>query len=167
MANYLPNSPYIEQGVFQGPVLSPVLFLLIMNPLLRELEESKLGPSILGIYAGAYAGTYALLCDNQTAELSHFEHFITCHSPLVSSESIVELLASGSTDVLVHAKNFFIVPLPYFASLHNIHTYIAVCVHVCVCVCVCVCVMLCATGLYAPQAFMHQPLIHADSILSH
>ena len=26
-----------------------------MDPLLRELEESKLGPSISGIYAGAYA----------------------------------------------------------------------------------------------------------------
>ena len=25
-----------------------------MDPLLRELEESKLGPSISGIYAGAY-----------------------------------------------------------------------------------------------------------------
>ena len=46
------------------------------------------------------------LCDNQTAELSHFEHFITCHSPLVSSEFIVELLASGSTDIFVHAKHF-------------------------------------------------------------
>ena len=45
----------IERGVLQGSVLSPVLFLLVMDPLLRELEESKLGPSISGIYAGAYA----------------------------------------------------------------------------------------------------------------
>jgi len=44
--------------------------------------------------------------DNQTAEFSHFEHFITCHSPLVSSEFIVELLASGSADIFVHAKHF-------------------------------------------------------------
>ena len=46
------------------------------------------------------------LCDNQTAELSHFEHFINCHSPLVSSEFIVELLAGGSEDIFVHAKHF-------------------------------------------------------------
>ena len=46
------------------------------------------------------------LCDNQTAELSYFEHFINCHSPLVSSEFIVELLAGGSEDIFVHAKHF-------------------------------------------------------------
>ena len=45
----------IERGVLQGSVLSLVLFLLVMDPLLREPEESKLGPSISGIYAGAYA----------------------------------------------------------------------------------------------------------------
>ena len=44
----------IERGILQGSVLSPVLFLLVIDPLLRELEESKLGPSISGIYAGAY-----------------------------------------------------------------------------------------------------------------
>ena len=45
----------IERGVLQGSVLSPVLFLLVMDPLLRDLEQNKLGPSISGIYAGAYA----------------------------------------------------------------------------------------------------------------
>ena len=45
-------------------------------------------------------------CDNQTAEISHFEHFIACHSPLASSELIVELLASESTDIFVLANHF-------------------------------------------------------------
>ena len=48
-------------------------------------------------------GTKPCHCDNQTAELSHFEHFITCHSPLVSSEFIVELLA-GDIPIPVHLK---------------------------------------------------------------
>ena len=39
-------------------------------------------------------------CDNQSTELSHFEHFVTCHSPFVSPEFIVELLARESTDIL-------------------------------------------------------------------
>ena len=29
-----------ERGVLQGSVLSPVLFLLVMDPLLRELEHN-------------------------------------------------------------------------------------------------------------------------------
>ena len=33
-------------------------------------------------------------CDNQSTKLSHFEHFITRHSPFVGPEFIVELLAS-------------------------------------------------------------------------
>ena len=39
----------------QGSVLLPVLFLLVMDPLLRELEHSSLGPSVYGTYAGAFA----------------------------------------------------------------------------------------------------------------
>ena len=45
-------------------------------------------------------------CDNQSTKLSHFEHFVTCHSPFVSPEFIVELLARESTDIFVHAKHF-------------------------------------------------------------
>ncbi len=33
----------LERGVLQGSVQSPVLFLLVMDPLLRELEQSGLG----------------------------------------------------------------------------------------------------------------------------
>ena len=45
-------------------------------------------------------------CDNQSSELSHFEHFITCHTPFANSEFIVELLVRESSDIFVHAKHF-------------------------------------------------------------
>ena len=45
----------LERGVLQGSVLSPVLFLLVMDPLLRCLESRGLGPSISDTYAGAFA----------------------------------------------------------------------------------------------------------------
>ena len=46
------------------------------------------------------------ICDNQSTKLSHFEHFITCRTPFVSPEFIVELLARESTDIFGHAKHF-------------------------------------------------------------
>ena len=40
----------LERGVLQGSVLSPALFLLVMDPLLRCLESRGFGPSISDTY---------------------------------------------------------------------------------------------------------------------
>ena len=46
-------------------------------------------------------------CDDQPEELSHFDHFVTCHFPLsISSDRIVELLANESMDIFMYAKHF-------------------------------------------------------------
>ena len=44
----------VERGVKQGSVLSPVLFVIVMDPLLKLLEESSLGLSVNGFYAGGF-----------------------------------------------------------------------------------------------------------------
>ena len=47
--------PYsVERGVKQGSVLSPALFLLVLDPLLTQLEQSGLGLSINNFYAGGF-----------------------------------------------------------------------------------------------------------------
>ena len=44
----------VGRGVKQGSVLSPALFLLVMDLLLRELQASGLGLSINNFYAGGF-----------------------------------------------------------------------------------------------------------------
>ena len=42
----------VERGVKQGSVSSPALFLLVMDPLLRQLQATGLGLSVHSFYAG-------------------------------------------------------------------------------------------------------------------
>ena len=44
----------MERGVQQGSVLSPMLFLVVVDPLLRQLEESGMGLSVNSFYAGSF-----------------------------------------------------------------------------------------------------------------
>ena len=50
----LSNSFKVERGMKQGSVLSLTLFLLVMDPLLKQLEVSGLGLSVNNFYAGGF-----------------------------------------------------------------------------------------------------------------
>ncbi len=43
------------RGVYQGSVLSPTLFLIVIDPLLKQLEESGLGLNIKNLFLGSFA----------------------------------------------------------------------------------------------------------------
>ncbi len=55
MNGSLSGSFGIRRGVKQGSVLSPTLFLPIMNPLLQQLEAAGLGLTINNFYSGGFA----------------------------------------------------------------------------------------------------------------
>ena len=54
IGNRLSKSYVLERGVKQGSILSPALFLLVMDPLLSLLESSRIGLSINNLYAGGF-----------------------------------------------------------------------------------------------------------------
>ena len=43
------------RGVHQGSVLSPTLFMLVMDPILLDLSKRSCGPSVCGLYLGAFS----------------------------------------------------------------------------------------------------------------
>ena len=49
------NAFLVQRGVRQGSVLSPALFLLVMDPLLNKLESASLGLKINDLFVGGFA----------------------------------------------------------------------------------------------------------------
>ena len=61
----------IERGVRQGSVLSPCLFLLLIDSLLKRLKEENAGVNLEGIYVGSLAHAddiRSLACNPQSGQ---------------------------------------------------------------------------------------------------
>ena len=54
ICNQLTNPFTLQRGIRQGSVMSPMLFLIVIDSLLRELENANAGISVNGIYAGSF-----------------------------------------------------------------------------------------------------------------
>ncbi len=76
----LSESFMVERGVKQRSVLSPTLFLLVMDPLLKQLEASGLGLSVNNFYAGGFLHaddirTLATSADSLSAQVALVKKF--------------------------------------------------------------------------------------------
>ena len=54
LRQHVSSSFPVGRGVRQGSILSPALFLLVMDPLLRHLQSQSIGASVNSTYAGGY-----------------------------------------------------------------------------------------------------------------
>ena len=79
MVSSLKVTIYVERGMKHGSVLSPALFLLVMDPLLRELQASGIGLSVNSFYSGGF------LHADDIRTLSACEESLKCQVELVKS----------------------------------------------------------------------------------
>ena len=98
----------LERGVLQGSVLSPILFLLVMDPLLRSLEKNHLGPFIADMYAGAFA--HADDIRTVTSSLITLQHQINAVQTFADENALVlnptkcEVLSVAATKPLLQQR---------------------------------------------------------------
>ena len=89
---------YIQWGVCQGSVLSPVLFLLVIDPILLELQSRSNGLNINGLFLGAlsHADDIRTLSTNLTncrAQISSVSSFATQRGLMLSPEKCEAIIS--------------------------------------------------------------------------
>ena len=81
------SSPFsIHRGVRQGSVLSPVLFLLVMDPVLLELQSQSCGLTISGLFLGALSHTDDIHLTDCKHQISTVNAFATTRGLVLSAE---------------------------------------------------------------------------------
>ena len=81
---------WAERGMKQGSVLSPALFLSVMDPLLRQLQASGVGFTVNKFYAGGFLHAD----DVRTCKMSDAtsEEYLQCQVALVKAFAKKNLL---------------------------------------------------------------------------
>ena len=100
MNNCLSRKFIIEHGVRQGSVLTPSLFLLLIDSLLHRLIEANVGVSLEGIYVGTLAHVddlRSLTCNPHSSE----KQALIIHEFL--TENILQLNAD-KCELIVHSS---------------------------------------------------------------
>ena len=102
LGQHISPSFTVGRGVRQGSVLSPALFLVVMDPLLRQLQSHSMGASVNNMYAGCFlhADDIRTLAANPStleAQISTVEKF--------TEENFLKLNAS-KCEIIVFKKSF-------------------------------------------------------------
>ena len=104
-------SPFfsIHRGVRQGSVLSPVLFLLVMDPVLLELREKSCGLNLNGLFLGAlsHADDIRTLSTNLSdcrSQIKAVSSFANSRNLCLSTEKCEAVISPSNPKNLTHIK---------------------------------------------------------------
>ena len=112
----LTSSPFTtHRGVHQGSVLSPVLFLLVMDPVLLSLKSKSCGISICGLYLSALSHaddicTISTSIEDWKAQVTHVNEFASLRGLIHNAEKCESLVSSciPSTVSPIHTQDICI-----------------------------------------------------------
>ena len=109
LRQHVSSSFPVGRGVRQGSILSPTLFLLVMDPLLRHLQSQSIGASVNSTYAGGYlhADDIRTLASNPTtleAQISLVTKF-TKENFLSLNASKCEVVVFNKSTIKTFDKN--------------------------------------------------------------
>ena len=94
--NRLGSLSYCSQSTLDAAQISDCVWPVVQ--LLYKLCSTPLpGPGLARV---------PVLTMRHQAEPSHFEHFVTCHMPIASSEVVIYSLITKSQDIFVYAQHF-------------------------------------------------------------
>ena len=128
LGQHVSHSFTLGRGVRQGSILSPALFLLVMDPLLRQLQSLSIGASVNNMYAGGFLHaddirTLAANASTLEAQISTVKRFTQdnslklnaakCEIIVFKKSNTMRRLPCGCYFIALHSKPFFSRPCAY------------------------------------------------------
>ena len=116
LGSYMSEPFAICRGICQGSILSPMLFNLVMDPLLSEMRSKSLGISINGLLLGAFVHADYLQTMDATKQATFVNSFTICRGFHLCLDKCA-LLQSSNNPLTSSLKIDVVTSLPHEKSV--------------------------------------------------